>query len=80
MKPWGRDFWNEHDLGDLEYKTGKLRGGQEIGGRAHPPGRAPGLLGPSRLPRPTSFAYISLRILKTLNKKIDRKFRRRKPL
>ena len=29
-----RDFWNEHDPGDLEYKQGKLRGGQEIGGRA----------------------------------------------
>ena len=34
-----RDFWNEHDPGDLEYKTGKLQGGQEIGGRApHPRG------------------------------------------
>ena len=36
-----RAFWNEHDPRDLEYKPGKLRGGQEIGGRAHPPGRAP---------------------------------------
>ena len=38
------------------------------------------LVGPSRLPRPTSFAYISLRTLKTLITKIDQEFRRRKPL
>ena len=31
-----RDFWNERDPGDLEYKPGKLQRGQEIGGRAHP--------------------------------------------
>ena len=39
MKLREHDFWNEHDPGYLEYKQGKLQGGQEIGGRAHPPGR-----------------------------------------
>ena len=45
-----RDFWNEHDPGDLEYKPGKLRGVQEIGGRANPPRRAPCLVPSSLLP------------------------------
>ena len=44
------------------------------------PWARPYLLGPSRLPRPTSFAYISPRTLKTSEKKIDREFRHRKPL
>ena len=39
-----------------------------------PPGCAPCLLGPSRLPRPTSFAYISPRTLKTSKTKIDWEF------
>ena len=30
-----RDFWEEYDPGDLEFKPGKVRGSQEIGGRAH---------------------------------------------
>ena len=51
---WERDFWKEHDPGDLEYKLGKLRGGPEIGGRAHPPGRAPLSPGPLEAP-PTDF-------------------------
>ena len=29
-----RDFWNERDPGDLELKSGKLRGGHEAGRRA----------------------------------------------
>ena len=47
-----RDFWNERDPGDLELKSGKLRGGHEAGRRACPPGRAPTLMGPSQLHRP----------------------------
>ena len=41
-----RDFWNERDPGDLELKSGKLRGGHEAGRRACPPGRDPTLVGP----------------------------------
>ena len=41
---------------------------------------APSLVGPSSTCRLTSFAYISLHTLKTSNIKIDREFRRRKPL
>ena len=69
-----RDFWKGYDPGDLEFKPGKVRGSQEIGGHA------PCLLGPSSLPWPISFAYIGPRTLKTSNTKIDREFRRRKPL
>ena len=47
---------------------------------APPTGRAPCLVGPSSTPRPTSFAYIVPRTLKTSTEKIDREFRRRKPL
>ena len=74
------DFWKGYDPRDLEYKPGKLRGGQEIGGRAHPPGCAPCLVGPSWLPRPTSFAYIFPYTLKPSKNTIDREFRCRKPL
>ena len=38
------------------------------------------LMGPSTLPRPTSFAHISLRTLKTSRQKIDREFHCCKPL
>ena len=53
------DFWEEYDPGDLEFTSEDPWGGHEIGGMPYP------LVGPSRLPRPTSFAYISLRTLKT---------------
>ena len=43
-------------------------------------GTPPCLVGPSRLPRPTSFTYIFPYTLKTSKTKIDREFRRRKPL
>ena len=36
MKPSGEVIWKESNPGDLEYKPGMLRGGQEIGGHAHP--------------------------------------------
>ena len=58
-------FWNEHDPGDLEYKPGKLRGGQEIGGCAHPLGAPPVLWAPRAPPQPTSFTYIFPYTLKT---------------
>ena len=47
-----RYFWNKHDLGDLEWTSRKQRGGHEV------EGRAPTLVGPSQLHRPTSFTYI----------------------
>ena len=73
------DFLEEYHPGDVEFKSEDTRGLHKIGGRP-PVGRAPCLVGPSSTPRPTSFAYISLRTLKTSNIKIDREFRRRKPL
>ena len=72
-------FWNGSDPGDLELKSRKLRGGHE-GGGCPPTGCAPYLMGPSRLPRPTSFAYICPYTLKTSRNRRDREFRRRKPL
>ena len=72
-------FLEEYDPGDLEFTSEEPHGGQEIGGRP-PTGRAPCLVGPSSTSRPTSFAYISLRTLKTSKIKIDWEFRHRKPL
>ena len=48
-----RDFWKGYDLGDLEYKPGKVRRGQEIGGEPTPLG-APLSCGPLVTP-PTDF-------------------------
>ena len=67
-----QETWSRHQ--------GSFEGGRRQGGTLYPLGRAPTLVGPSRLPRPTSFSYISLRNLKTSKTKIDREFRRRKPL
>ena len=50
------------------------------GGAPYPLGAPPTLLGPSWLPRPTSFAYLCPYTLKTSGSTIDREFRRRKPL
>ena len=47
-------FLEEYDPGDLEFTSEDPRGGQQIAGRAHPPGHAPCLLGPSSTP-PTDF-------------------------
>src|SRR3990170_1407895 len=49
-------FWNKSNPGDLEWMSRKQRGGHEVGGRAQGRRRAPTLVGPSWLPRPTSFA------------------------
>ena len=80
MKPSQHDFLEEYDPGDLEFMSEDPRGGQEIGGCANLLWARPYLLGPSRLPRLTSFTYISLCTVKTSNIKIDREFRRLKPL
>ena len=60
-------FWNEHDPEDLECKSRSNRGGQEIGGRAHPSWARPCLLGPTSGHRRTSSSYIYLRTSKTSN-------------
>ena len=71
---WESYFWNGSNPGDLECTSGNQRGEHEAGG-------APStLVGPSRLPRPTYFAYISPHTLKPSKNKIYREFRRRKPL
>ena len=40
-------FGNKHNPGDLEYMSGKPRGGYEVGGRAQGVGAPPTLMGPS---------------------------------
>ena len=77
-----RDFWNEHDLEDLECKSRSSRGSHEIGGRAppigRPPiGRAPCLVGPSGIHWRTSSSYISLRTPKTSREHLKHNFHRR---
>ena len=54
--------------------------GMRQGGAPTPLGAPSTLVGPSRLLQPTSFAYIFPYTLKTSENKIDREFRRRKPL
>ena len=39
-------FWNGSNPGDLECTSGEIRAAHEGGGRAHPPGRVPCLVGP----------------------------------
>ena len=41
--------WNKRNLGDLEWKSEKQRGGHEAGGRAQGGRRAPTLVGPTEL-------------------------------
>ena len=36
-----RDFWEDYDPGDLEFRSEEPREGQEIGGCPHPAGCAP---------------------------------------
>ena len=54
-----RDFWNKRDPEDLECKSISNRGGHEGGGRA------PYLVGPSGIHRPTSSSYIYPRTPRT---------------
>lgn len=73
-------FWNRSNPGNLECKPGKRQGVHEIGGRAHPPGRALHPRGPLEAP-PTDFFRLYIPIYpKTIKQKIDREFRCRKPL
>ena len=51
-------FWNKRNPGDLEWMSRKQQGSHEVGGCAQGGRRAPTLMGPSCLHRPTSFAYI----------------------
>ena len=60
-----RDFLNEQDPGDLDPTWRKKIGGHEVGGRAQGGRRAPTLVGPLWLHRPTSFTYIYSYTLKT---------------
>ena len=71
-----RDFWNERDLEDLEWKSSNSRGGHEGGGRP-PTGRAPCLVGPSSVHRPTSSSYIYPRTPKTSREPTKNNFHRR---
>ena len=58
-----RDFPTERDLGGLDPTPSSARGGHEGGGP--PLGRAPCLMGPSKLRRRTSSSYIYPRTPKT---------------
>ena len=60
-----RDFLNKRDPQDLEWTSRYQRGGHEAGGHAQEGRRAPTLVGPMELHRPTSFAYIYSYTLKT---------------
>ena len=46
MKPLGELFWKGSNPGDLDLKSGKLRGGHKGQGRTLPPGHAPHPRGP----------------------------------
>ena len=59
MKPSQGSFWNKRNPGDLEWTPRKQWGSHEAGGRA------PTLVGPSQLHRPTSSSYIYSYTLKT---------------
>ena len=72
-----RDFWNKRDPGDLEWMSRKKRGGHEAGRRACPPRRAPTLVGPSQLHRPTSSSYIYSYTPKTSRSTMKPYFHRR---
>ena len=71
------DFWDELDPEDLGCKSRSSRGGHERGGRTHPIGRAPCLVGPSGSHRHTSSSYISLRTPKTSKEPPKHNFHRR---
>ena len=61
MKHSGELFWNKCNPGDLEWKSGKLRGGHEAGRRALPPGCAPHPRGPLVAPLTDLFRlYMSI--------------------
>ena len=69
--------WTKSNPEDLESKSGTPRGGHEAGGRAQGGRRAPTLVGPLWLHRPTSFAYIYSYTLKTSGSTTKPYFHRR---
>ena len=69
--------WNKRNPGDLEWRSRKQRGGHEVGRRTQGGRRAPTLMGPSWLHRPTSFAYIYSYTLKTSRRATKHFFHRR---
>ena len=61
LKLHGTYFWKESNPRDLESTSRKLRGSREVGGRAHPPGRALHPRGPLVAPLTYFFRlYISI--------------------
>ena len=62
-------FWNGSNPGDLEWTSGKLRGGHEGQGRAYPLGTPPYLMAASLLPwRPHQVSWIAFVSRTTLPK------------
>ena len=61
LKLHGTYFWIRSNQGDLEATSRKLRGGHEVGGHTHPPGRALHPRGPLVAPLTYFFClYISI--------------------
>ena len=67
-------FWNRCNPGDLKWMASKQQGSHGAGGRA------PTLMGPSQLHRPTSFAYIYSYTLKPSGRATKHLFHCRNPL
>ena len=90
-KEYQTEFKRNETFGRVIFKTEAIQetwsvrqGSNKVatrqGGAPAPLGAPPILVGPSWLRCPTSFAYIYPYTLKTLGNRIDREFRRRKPL
>ena len=80
MKPSGELFLERKQSRRLGVYIREATRKAQGRGCAHPLGAPPTLVGPSWLPLPTSFAYIYPYTLKPSGNRIDREFRRRKPL
>ena len=81
MKPSEKLFFGTEPIpGTWSASQGIIEEATRQGGAPTPLGAPYPLVGPSRLPRPTSFAYISPHTIKTSIQKIDWEFRRCKPL
>ena len=72
--------WTESKPEDLEMRSETQQGSHGAGGRTQGVRRAPCLVGPLKLHRRTSCTHIYSRTLKLPEQKIDREFRRQKPL
>ena len=77
---WRSYFWKESNLIDLECTSGVSRAAHEGGGAPTPLGVPPCLVSTPEVHRCTPCTHIYLRTLKLPEQKIDREFRRRKPL